>query len=480
MAGRRTLRSGKEFSSYDLAIARAIPPPVHFDVAQRIKQTLLDEGGTDCLDEHESVAGPGDPAPVSNHSPVIPVSPATGSLPASQSLSAKARNQLKSRARRDRKRESERARSGDPKIKAVHRKRLAEGKAAALLLPIDIATFSHSKPAWIGARDASPADTTPPAAPEGDTGLGGVIYTQDEVDALVGMPGFRYIPWLGRLAIPLLDSERRIIGVLGGTPRDFAGWKVVTDGAAALLEERLPRIRLSEERLHHRRAPADEPFPAIARGLSHGGGQVEPGELCNNVANTELTDELLAHPNFCRLASFANSLFAMWAPLLFAFYKAQMALFAAWNPRLRWNFVGSIFAACTFNFGRAVTVPHVDFANLAWGWCCITALGAFNPDYGGHLILWDLRLVVRFPPGSTVLIPSALVKHSNTPVAPHERRSSFTQYTAGGIFRWIRNGFQTDDAFAATASEEERDARKREDLTRWATGVQMFSTIDDI
>ncbi|KAJ7791104.1 hypothetical protein B0H13DRAFT_2394385 [Mycena leptocephala] len=41
-----------------------------------------------------------------------------------------------------------------------------------------------------------------------------------------------------------------------------------------------------------------------------------------------------------------------------------------------------------------------------------------------------------FPPGSTLLIPSALVQHSNVPIRAHEQRSSITQYTAGSLFRW--------------------------------------------
>jgi hypothetical protein len=62
---------------------------------------------------------------------------------------------------------------------------------------------------------------------------------------------------------------------------------------------------------------------------------------------------------------------------------------------LVWNFVGSVFAACTFNFGpHAITVPHLDFGNLSWGWCAITALGRFNPDLRGHLVLWDLKLII--------------------------------------------------------------------------------------
>ena len=58
-------------------------------------------------------------------------------------------------------------------------------------------------------------------------------------------------------------------------------------------------------------------------------------------------------------------------------------------------------------------------------------------------MLWDIEKVIEFPAGSTIFIPSALVLHSNTPTSPGERRQSFTQYTAGGIFRFIACGFRT-------------------------------------
>ncbi|KAJ7151900.1 hypothetical protein C8R43DRAFT_886530 [Mycena crocata] len=171
----------------------------------------------------------------------------------------------------------------------------------------------------------------------------------------------------------------------------------------------------------------------------------------------------------------------MWAPLLFAFYQAQMALLSAWKPSMRRNFAGSVFAACTFNFGpRTITAPHLDFANLAWGWCAITALGWFDADLGGHLILWDLRLVIRFPPGATILLPSALIRHSNVPIRAHEHRQSFTQYTAGGLFRWVRNGFKTDEIFEMEASAAEMAAREAERETRWEEGINMFSVVDDL
>ncbi|KAJ7660017.1 hypothetical protein B0H14DRAFT_3102699 [Mycena olivaceomarginata] len=175
-------------------------------------------------------------------------------------------------------------------------------------------------------------------------------------------------------------------------------------------------------------------------------------------------DELLASEYFLCIAHFASILFAAWAPLMFAYYTAQMALLVLWKP-LRRNFPGSIFAACTFNFGpRAVCTSHIDFVNLAWGWCTITVLGDFDPDRGGHLILWDL----------------SHIRHSNVPIQDHEYRASFVQYTAGRLFRWVRNGFRTAEAWVKTALPEQKMVRVAEDTRRWEEGVKMYSCIDDL
>ncbi|KAH9042329.1 hypothetical protein EDB84DRAFT_1232732, partial [Lactarius hengduanensis] len=80
----------------------------------------------------------------------------------------------------------------------------------------------------------------------------------------------------------------------------------------------------------------------------------------------------------------------------------------------------------SFNIGnQSTSFPHTNENNLAQSWCSITPLGTFNPKEGGHIVLWDLKMVVEFPPGlapgSTVLIPSALITHSNTPIRPGEK-----------------------------------------------------------
>jgi hypothetical protein len=86
--------------------------------------------------------------------------------------------------------------------------------------------------------------------------------------------------------------------------------------------------------------------------------------------------------------------------------------------------------------------------------CTVQALGDFNPKEGGHIILWELKLVIEFPPGALILIPSATITHSNLPVGAGEHRASFTQYTGGGLFRYVDNGFRTEKELAEQDPEE--------------------------
>jgi hypothetical protein len=151
------------------------------------------------------------------------------------------------------------------------------------------------------------------------------------------------------------------------------------------------------------------------------------------------------------------------------------------NPSLRRNFKNSPWPTATFNFGPwTITFSHTDPGNLAFGWCAITALGSFDFRRGGHIILWDLGLVIDFPPGSTILIPSAVVWHSNTIIQPSETRYSFTQYAAGGLFRWVSNGFCSDKTFVAKASKQQMRQREEARQRRWKDGVAKFSKLSEL
>ncbi|KAE9409050.1 hypothetical protein BT96DRAFT_807392 [Gymnopus androsaceus JB14] len=165
----------------------------------------------------------------------------------------------------------------------------------------------------------------------------------------------------------------------------------------------------------------------------------------------------------------------------YAYSKSTLDKLFEWNPKLHRLFRNTAWAACTINFGPfSVTYPHVDSTNLCFGWCAITAFGNFDPTCGGHLILWDLGLYIRFPPGSTILIPSALLVHSNVPIAPGEERFSLIQYSSAGLFRWVENRFQSDQDFDLHATAAQRSQCSAERRGRWASGLHLFSKWADI
>ncbi|KAM6496383.1 hypothetical protein JOM56_009089, partial [Amanita muscaria] len=138
------------------------------------------------------------------------------------------------------------------------------------------------------------------------------------------------------------------------------------------------------------------------------------------------------------------------------------------------------FPCRSFNLGEQnASFPHRDVANLAQSWCSITPLGNFNPEKGGHLVLWDLGLVVEFPAGLTILIPSALIVHSNSSIQPQETRFSIVQYAAGGLFRWVQNRCMTDKALKEMEGRSGAEAQGDSQGTRWAEAMGMFTKIGE-
>ncbi|KAJ7254117.1 hypothetical protein B0H12DRAFT_1202425 [Mycena haematopus] len=189
---------------------------------------------------------------------------------------------------------------------------------------------------------------------------------------------------------------------------------------------------------------------------------------------------LLAQKDIIRMANFASAAFALWAPRLHAYYVDYNQRLSAHLPHLHRPFPKSVFSCAAFNFGpRVRTFKHRDVCNLPFGWCAIQALGEFDATKGGHLVLWDIKVVVEFPAGALILLPSATVAHSNVPVQATEERISFTQFTAGGLFRYVDNGFQTQEQLAEEdPAAHERMVEKKE--TRWAEGLALFSNVDEL
>ncbi|RDX41366.1 hypothetical protein OH76DRAFT_1459183 [Lentinus brumalis] len=166
-----------------------------------------------------------------------------------------------------------------------------------------------------------------------------------------------------------------------------------------------------------------------------------------------------------------------YVPAVFSEYMVNLNAICESQPELRRNCTHNAFAGVTFNLGpRVVTYPHLDQANHLCGMCAVTVLGNFDHERGGHVILWDVGLVIQVPPRSTYLIPSAILVHSNVDIGPEETRMSITQYSAGHLFSWVRCGMTTQAKFAQNGQELEsgktRWQRGLRLLRKWSAGVQ--------
>ncbi|RXW15650.1 hypothetical protein EST38_g10208 [Candolleomyces aberdarensis] len=169
-----------------------------------------------------------------------------------------------------------------------------------------------------------------------------------------------------------------------------------------------------------------------------------------------------------------------WMPQLFDASKAMLQKLVRWKPSLSPNFAASVFCSTTYNFGPSVVCDfHNDHLNWSTGICAITSGGTFNYKKGGHLVLKEYKLIIEFPPCVTILVPSAMVTHGNLPIEPNEYRISVTQYTAGGLFRWVDYGFKPASDYQASRKTDP-DATFREGEARWKQNINLFSKLSDL
>ncbi|KAJ7601454.1 hypothetical protein DFH06DRAFT_952214, partial [Mycena polygramma] len=112
------------------------------------------------------------------------------------------------------------------------------------------------------------------------------------------------------------------------------------------------------------------------------------------------------------------------------------------------------FSAATFEFGgpHQQTAPDgVPNRYDGGSWAVLTALGKYAHKYSGHIILWDLGLVITFPPGTTILLPPSVIRYSFVKVRAGEHRYALSQWAGAGIQRWFDNGCNSDLEFAVRA-----------------------------
>ncbi|KZT18752.1 hypothetical protein NEOLEDRAFT_1079391, partial [Neolentinus lepideus HHB14362 ss-1] len=266
-----------------------------------------------------------------------------------------------------------------------------------------------------------------------------------------------------------------VIGILIGRPRS-ENWNKVQAGASRAMARAAEEYKCPPGTDSHRRGD----YPLGIVGVSYGGGHKASASfslLAVSFHNGPVLNTLLENSNIKRIAGFTNRAFSLTAPRLHAYYRSTMDRLCQRYKTLCVPFDKRVWACTCFNFGPQVhTNIHTDHLNKASGWCAITALGNFDSERGGHLVLWDLGLVIEFPAGTTIMIPSALLRHSNLPVRDGETRYSVVQWSAGGLFHWIDFGFHSVKSFEASCGKRATGSIHR---AHWKVGMSLLPKLRD-
>ncbi|KAJ7104599.1 hypothetical protein C8R44DRAFT_887054 [Mycena epipterygia] len=253
--------------------------------------------------------------------------------------------------------------------------------------------------------------------------------------------GFTLVDWAGLDARPVLDRTHLVIAVAGGQPQ--ADGPAIIARATAAFESAALLAR-------PRATGALDTFVSISAGVGYCEGATHPTNLrAANVCDALALDYISKHEAIKLLCAFGNGKFPPsrsprpWShylsfpPDLFSAFSPRSSALAASqadtlfdaNPSLERLFPGA-WTSVTFDLGpQTVTLPQWSFHHIRWLWLAITALGNFDPDKGRHLILWDLGRILRFPAGTTVLLPPIL-RFSIATIQSGETRYSLTQYAA--------------------------------------------------
>ncbi|KAL1743156.1 hypothetical protein HDZ31DRAFT_41596 [Schizophyllum fasciatum] len=454
----RRTRSGAAFSNF-------LPLPVDVDLHELLRRAEKEGGGDgedSAWESEEESDGELEPSrnsgsgtlPCRTPSPLSELSEESG--PDSEiNLSRQLPGNSRSR-KRARQRQVKRAREGNQadSSKRHRTNKLLSAKEEGV--PFDLAEAPVTRTGFTCTRDAS------------EVGIA----------ALKDLKGYRYVDWDGRTPVAFTATEEKIVvGMLFGRPAgdDWdAGHLALADEIEAAAQE----LSFTAEERSHRRGN----FRVKAHGTSHGGGQTEPRPLHHSKRTKKVLDRLAQLKPMQRIAHFSSSAFGGWQPELHSYYASIQNRLFDWKPALRQSlhFKKSVWLCLTINFGpRTLTFPHRDFGNLSYGFCAITALGRFNADRGGHLIIREFRTVVRFPPGSTAAIPSSLVTHYNADIAPGETIVT-RPYTSGGIFRFVEHGLQLDKQYYGLLDAKGKQAAARDNAGRWKKGVAMLARLPDL
>ncbi|KAJ7204886.1 hypothetical protein B0H12DRAFT_1080432 [Mycena haematopus] len=269
---------------------------------------------------------------------------------------------------------------------------------------------------------------------------------------------------------PIVDSDGKVCAVYGGMPDDDDFMSTVHDPAVAAMEDARNKASLNDEACTIVEVTSHSSLEAI-----HLVADKPSLARCSTGYQRRHFHSLIS-PCLPNLAG----LFATWAPNAFDFYVDYMKVLRPVHPPLpplsQQHLVCMHLQSWASNMcttPQRLRQPSVRLVRYHGAW-------QLRPHTRRPPCPMGLQAHPRVPTGSTILIPSAAILHSNIPIGAGERRYSFTQYTAGGLFRWVEHGFRTVEAYFASLTQEKREEEKALGLARASAGAAYFSTLAEL
>ena len=147
-------------------------------------------------------------------------------------------------------------------------------------------------------------------------------------------------------------------------------------------------------------------------------------------------------------------------------------------------FPDSVFTTAEFSFGDAGTYTRRDTQDRFGSVRAITTLGNYDSVVGNWFMYWREeqgdRVALHCPAGTTLLIPTSVVRWAFTAVQKGETRYFFQQSFNAAIGRWADHGGLSDNDFKEKASEEERAAYESWRLGRVESVMSTFVRLEDV
>ncbi|KAJ7437062.1 hypothetical protein B0H11DRAFT_2255625 [Mycena galericulata] len=295
--------------------------------------------------------------------------------------------------------------------------------------------------------------------------------TVADLDAL----GFRRVTWDDPRVFADLDD--RVVCVFIGPPVQRTAWEATIRSASQIM-------RVASLQLDCARLPAD----SIRSGITYDTTLKRPRNIermqNHNLQNMVVLAALRYTPAIQEITSFQNAALKQAAPRLWR--DARRVIDAVVNNDQTLNLPmrlanegphqPSAFSELEYRFSVAASVPRTERGDHPPAFRAITSVGQY-PYHEGKLILWQHRIVLDFPPGSTFIFPAGVVGYSFTEVEKPGWQMIVTQSCSAGLHGFVANGF--DDRYVREPRFPTRQAAVADRVKRAREAVALYPTVSE-